>query len=271
MRKKILFILIFSITYLNALDTICKTNGEELKCKVVEIIDDEIKYKKGLESNATLETIPIFEVLFIKYANGEKDNFYRHNNSKATLLRKIKKSHKNFYLFGGYGSSWLDSKNSSESFSYENVPSFALGFGFNQQPFNYFGFHEEIMISKKGAEEKYESGDKWNYSDDIEIYYLDFPVLLTFKPIIHSQYFVPYLSLGGRISGCLSIVTEDYAFLDYGIITGAGLEINNYFILEFRYDVGQSNIYEENQHRWNQNIDCELRNKTLYGIIGVKF
>ena len=76
MIKKLLFSILLTsgIVYaLQAQDVIIKENGEEIKAKVTEVGNTEIKYKKfGNESGPTY-TISKSELFMIKYANGSKD------------------------------------------------------------------------------------------------------------------------------------------------------------------------------------------------------
>lgn len=62
-----------SINLLEECDNIILKNGEEIKAKVIEITQDEIKYKKCDNLNGPIYSIKKVEVLIIKYFNGTKD------------------------------------------------------------------------------------------------------------------------------------------------------------------------------------------------------
>ena len=84
--KKILisiFCIVFS-TLLFSQDNVILKSGEELKVKITEVSDNNIKYKKlnFLEGpNFTINTSDIF---MIKYSNGEKQIFNNNNESKSS-------------------------------------------------------------------------------------------------------------------------------------------------------------------------------------------
>lgn len=63
------------VTFCFAQDIIIKVNGEEIKSKILEVNQGEIKYKKHANTNGPTYTIPKSEIFMIKYENGEKDIF----------------------------------------------------------------------------------------------------------------------------------------------------------------------------------------------------
>jgi hypothetical protein len=121
MRKIIGIILIsfFSVSVLKAQDVIIKNDKTELKTRVVEISDIEIKYKKFDMLDGPSYTIKKSEVFMIVYQNGQKETFkpeantnsaYRssNHNLKLTVLKKgshnfdyYKNSNINFKYNGG--------------------------------------------------------------------------------------------------------------------------------------------------------------------------
>ena len=87
MKKILISILciVFS-TLLFSQDNVILKSGEELKVKITEVSDNNIKYKKldFLEGpNFTINTSDIF---MIKYSNGEKQMFNNNNESKSRFL-----------------------------------------------------------------------------------------------------------------------------------------------------------------------------------------
>jgi len=76
--KKIYFttlIVLFSLTFCYSQDVITKKSGEDIKAKILEVSQDEVKYKKF--DNLTGPTFSIMksEILMIRYENGTKDVF----------------------------------------------------------------------------------------------------------------------------------------------------------------------------------------------------
>lgn len=69
------FLLFASATYSYGQDIITNKSGEEIKTKVLEVTQTEIKYKKHGNTNGPTYTISKSEVFMIKYENGEKDVF----------------------------------------------------------------------------------------------------------------------------------------------------------------------------------------------------
>jgi len=60
---------------ISAQDVIVKKNGEEIKAKVEQVSDTEIKYRKADNSTGPIYSITKAEIFMIKYANGTKDVF----------------------------------------------------------------------------------------------------------------------------------------------------------------------------------------------------
>jgi hypothetical protein len=72
--------------YLNGQDLILKKNGEEIKAKVSEVLDKEIKYRKADNLTGPVYSILKTEVFMIKYENGTKDVF---NEQPAVVPEKV--------------------------------------------------------------------------------------------------------------------------------------------------------------------------------------
>ncbi len=66
-----------------AQDFIIKKNTEEIKCKVVEIEENKIKYKSFDNLNGPIYSISKDEVFMIKYENGQKETFNTTNTTKT--------------------------------------------------------------------------------------------------------------------------------------------------------------------------------------------
>ena len=76
MKKSILLTSFLWLShFLTAQDLITKTNGEEIKAKVLEISPTEIKYKRFDYQQGPTIIIPTSEVFMLKYPNGEKQVF----------------------------------------------------------------------------------------------------------------------------------------------------------------------------------------------------
>jgi len=56
-------------------DKIIQSNGEELKVKIVEILDDEVKYKKCENLNGPIFNFPKTLIKSITYSNGKQEDF----------------------------------------------------------------------------------------------------------------------------------------------------------------------------------------------------
>jgi uncharacterized protein (TIGR02145 family) len=70
-----LFAALFCCLCASAQDVILKKDGNEIKAKVLEITDSEIKYKDFDLQNGTIRNIPIDEVFMITYQTGKKELF----------------------------------------------------------------------------------------------------------------------------------------------------------------------------------------------------
>jgi hypothetical protein len=76
MKIKLFSILFFcSIYTMNAQDIIIKTNTDEIECKIIEIEDSKVKYRKYSNLKGPIYNINKSEIFMIKYENGDKDVF----------------------------------------------------------------------------------------------------------------------------------------------------------------------------------------------------
>lgn len=69
----LLFVLIAFSKISFSQDLITKKNGEEIKAKILEVTQNEIKYKNFDQQNGPLFTIPKYEIFMVRYENGTKD------------------------------------------------------------------------------------------------------------------------------------------------------------------------------------------------------
>jgi hypothetical protein len=83
--KKILFTLFLFSGYLcHSQDIILKTDKSELKAKVVEINDAEVKYKKWDNLEGPVYSMGKTNIFMIIYANGQREIFRQANTSPVT-------------------------------------------------------------------------------------------------------------------------------------------------------------------------------------------
>jgi hypothetical protein len=64
-----------------AQDVIYKTNGDKINAKIIEIVDNLIKYKTTDNINGPVRNINSSEVFMIKYANGQEELFKEPKNT----------------------------------------------------------------------------------------------------------------------------------------------------------------------------------------------
>ena len=75
-----LFLLVSSISII-AKDIIVMKNGDFVEGVVIEVLANEIKYKKATNPNGPIYSLPINSVLSIRYENGEVDKFESEDNT----------------------------------------------------------------------------------------------------------------------------------------------------------------------------------------------
>lgn len=85
MKKLVfVFVAVLSTAFSFAQDVITKSNGDEIKAKVLEVSQTEIKYKKFDNLNGPTFAISKNEVFMVKYENGSKDVFNTERESKSS-------------------------------------------------------------------------------------------------------------------------------------------------------------------------------------------
>ncbi|MFN3446946.1 MAG: hypothetical protein ACK44D_14505 [Bacteroidia bacterium] len=102
MRTIITISMLLCLSYVaKSQDLIIKKNGEDIQAKVIEINNNEIKFKKYDNQNGPLYTVPKNEVLLIRYENGAKDVFKTEQMNISAGTNNIGKLY--FSFFGGKG------------------------------------------------------------------------------------------------------------------------------------------------------------------------
>lgn len=71
----LVFVLTLMLNKVFTQDLIIKKNGEEIQCKVLEVLLTEVKYKKLSNLEGPTYSIMKTEIFMIKYENGEKEVF----------------------------------------------------------------------------------------------------------------------------------------------------------------------------------------------------
>jgi hypothetical protein len=92
--KKILLLVILISNYTFGQDMITKNNGEDIKCKVLEVGKEDVKYKKHSNLKGPTYTLSKSEILIIRYENGEKDIFNNNSIPNKPVEKIIEKPNK---------------------------------------------------------------------------------------------------------------------------------------------------------------------------------
>ncbi|MBN1639386.1 MAG: hypothetical protein JW866_10485 [Ignavibacteriales bacterium] len=82
--KKITFIavLFFSSIFVNAQDIIYKTDGTEIKVKIIELTTETVKYKNFEQLQGPIRNILLSDVFMIIYEDGTKEVIKKNNNTE---------------------------------------------------------------------------------------------------------------------------------------------------------------------------------------------
>lgn len=136
MKKLSLFLLLFtSICFASfSQDMIVKKNAEELKAKVLEVTDSDIKYKKFDNQEGPTYTIKKAEVLFIKYQNGDKDVFNQPATGAQNTVEPEKPQRSGYFsvsLGGAVPLGTLSSDYYEKLQGEKGAGGFSLDFGYN--------------------------------------------------------------------------------------------------------------------------------------------
>ena len=135
LQKALLFFAVFCIstTSLFAQDIILKTDGSEIKAKVLEIItDQQIKYKDFDFQNGPVRNINITEVFMITYEGGKKEVFNKQTSTQTPMQTSTQASTQTstpspdlrlkneFYLIGNNDNAMLVFFKENNSMEYYN-------------------------------------------------------------------------------------------------------------------------------------------------------
>ena len=77
--RKLIILLSFVSLDVSAQDVIVKKDGSTILSKVLEVNQNDIKYKKHSNKNGPTYTINKSDIISINYENGEKDTFSTNN------------------------------------------------------------------------------------------------------------------------------------------------------------------------------------------------
>lgn len=111
MRKLLVLLVSMLALVVHAQDVIVKKGGSTILSKVLEVNQDNVKYKKHSNPNGPTYTISIADIMAINYANGEKDTFdaktsssesQSANNSSASKLIEKKPDARNAEIINMY-------------------------------------------------------------------------------------------------------------------------------------------------------------------------
>ena len=84
MKTILLYLILLNIpSYCFSQDIIYKTDGNEIKARVIEIAESTIKYKNFDQQEGPIRDIPKSEVFMIKYQDGTTEKFTTILNLKA--------------------------------------------------------------------------------------------------------------------------------------------------------------------------------------------
>ena len=81
-------LLLFAMNRAYGQDTIVKTDGNEIKAKVEEVMDTEIKYRKYDNLSGPVYTIKKSDIFMVKYENGSKDVFDNQQTETTPSVEK---------------------------------------------------------------------------------------------------------------------------------------------------------------------------------------
>jgi len=105
-------------TTANAQDIILKQDGSEIKTKVLEITDQQVKYKMFDFQEGPTRNINKSEVFMITYENGQKEVFNKLNETNTYLSKQQVTKNKKRTIFGldtGFGGSFDVDSNGKKS------------------------------------------------------------------------------------------------------------------------------------------------------------
>ena len=84
MKRFLLFAALFCCVNAFAQDVILKKDGSEIKAKVLELTDQQVKYKDYDFQDGPTRNINIYEVFMITYENGQKEVFNKQSSTPTS-------------------------------------------------------------------------------------------------------------------------------------------------------------------------------------------
>ncbi len=90
MKKSLVVILLFVVSFSYSQDVIILKNGDEIKAKVTEILPQTVKYKRASNLTGPTYNIEKSKIFMIRYESGDKDVFTRIEKAKTGSKQKTK-------------------------------------------------------------------------------------------------------------------------------------------------------------------------------------
>ncbi len=135
MKKTLLLtVQILIATFCFSQDVIIKTNGDEIKSKILEVSQNEIKYKVFDYQNGPSYTISKSDIFMVRYENGTKDIFNDSKSKKGTIVSvmpteemraKAKQDATTYYRGKNSGAGWTMATSIVTSPLLALIPAFA--------------------------------------------------------------------------------------------------------------------------------------------------
>lgn len=75
MKRLFILLTVFLVASVQAQDVIVKKDGSTILSKVLEVNQDNVRYKKHSNPTGPTYTVSISDIMAVNYANGEKDTF----------------------------------------------------------------------------------------------------------------------------------------------------------------------------------------------------
>ena len=90
MKKSLLAVAVFVMSsgYIFSQDIILKQDGSEIKAKVIEITDQQVKYKEFDFQSGPTRNINTSDVFMITYENGKKEVFNKQNSTQQQNIQQ---------------------------------------------------------------------------------------------------------------------------------------------------------------------------------------
>lgn len=107
-RKGILLtvLMLFFFGFIYSQDIITKKSGEDIKAKILEVTNNEVKYKKYDSQTDVIFTLLKSDILMIRYSDGTKDIFNQNNVPVSDLCTQAKEDAQANYRERRTGATW---------------------------------------------------------------------------------------------------------------------------------------------------------------------